>query len=606
MKVYTFIFFIFFITSFNLQASINLQQLAQHPTWLKLGHYKKPTFDESYITNESFFISVNGHKSPFDELKATVHRFNNDSQMQCKYPARYTWLKKQGFTFSQPKALCPELFHWRDEQPIHSISLIFASGYMSNPASLYGHLLLKLNRSTATKNKLLDYSINYGAHVPENENGLVYITKGLFGGYKAGFSDQLFYRHQHNYGEIELRDLWEYRLNLNNDDTTFIVNHLWELLGAQFDYYFADENCAFHIAQLIELVIGEQLTNNSSPWMIPTTVFSKLDQASYNNNKLLKKTLFTPSRSTVFIKFMDNLTASESDIAEKIYNSPEHIKHNEFSTLNVKSKKRIIETLFELVQLQQIKKQDVEHIKGLKSTLIKARLALPIGNEMVVSSYSQQAPHKGQKPSNISTSSTRINEQSSLALGFRLSYFDSLASDVARIAFSNLEMIDSEVSFLNSNVYIDKLHLLDLESFSPAYVKWPQENNWSWKMNAGFERQSTLCQNCTNTFLMGGIGKSFLFNENKTLVFTLANAYVGDLAVTEQLYDSSLELGVITTLYSDIKLRASHEQFILGNNEKSTVQAEISIPINQNFDVRISYKHTNLTSWKLKLNYYWQ
>ncbi len=105
---------------------------------------------------------------------------------------------------------------------------------------------------------------------------------------------------------------------------------------------------------------------------------------------------------------------------------------------------------------------------------------------------------------------------------------------------------------------------------------------------------------------MVGIGKSYLTNNNKTLIFTLANGYIGDLAATDKIYDSSLELGVITTLYSDIKLRASHEQFILGNDEKSSTQAEISIPINQNFDIRFSYKHANLTSWKFKLNYYWQ
>ena len=303
---------------------------------------------------------------------------------------------------------------------------------------------------------------------------------------------------------------------------------------------------------------------------------------------------------------MKKLTSNESTIAEQIYKTPDFLEQDDFISLNIKSKKRIIEILFELAQLQQIKKHNIEHIKSLKKALIKTRLTLPIGNEVHVSSYTQQAPHKGQKPSNMSVSSTQVNKQHNFGLGFRLSYFDSLASDVARIAFSNLEMVDTEVSILNSNLYLDKLHLLDLESFSPAYVKWPKENNLSWKINAGFERQNTLCQSCTNTFVMGGIGKSYLTNNNKTLLFTLANGYIGDLAATDNIYDASLELGLITTLYSDIKLRTSHEQFILGNDDKSSTQAEISIPINQNFDIRVSYKHSNLTSWKLKLNYYWQ
>lgn len=128
----------------------------------------------------------------------------------------------------------------------------------------------------------------------------------MFGGYKAGFSDQLFYRHQHNYGEIELRDLWEYTLNLNERDVAFIANHLWEILGTEFDYYFADENCAFHLAQIIELVIGDQLTSESSPWVIPATIFSRLNTATYQEQSAVKKSHLHP-HVTLYFQNMCNL-----------------------------------------------------------------------------------------------------------------------------------------------------------------------------------------------------------------------------------------------------------------------------------------------------------
>ena len=53
---------------------------------------------------------------------------------------------------------------------------------MSNTASMYGHLLLKFSDSDNHKsNNLLDNSLNYGAIVPNDENPLVYVLRGVFG-----------------------------------------------------------------------------------------------------------------------------------------------------------------------------------------------------------------------------------------------------------------------------------------------------------------------------------------------------------------------------------------------------------------------------------------
>lgn len=595
----------FLFLSFSSFAFNSPHSLANNPIWLKLGHYKSHIKPDSYITNNSFFLAKDGKNNPLSEIKATLHAFDTDASMQCQFPARYQWLTEQGVSFKQGTVECPDLAKWRDSQKIHSVSLVFASGYMSNPASLYGHLLLKLNRSTKTKNQLLDYSINYGAHVPENENGLIYITKGLFGGYKAGFSDQLFYRHQHNYGEIELRDLWEYTLDLTPRDVTFIANHLWELLGTDFDYYFADENCAFHLAQIIELVIGDQLTKSSTPWVIPATIFSRLERAQYNGKKAVKEIKFTPSRNTVFNKHIDGLTTKEIAFVKSIYLSPKVLSSNDFLNLTIHSQKAIIGTLFELVQLKQVQKQTPTLTNKLKKALIKARLKLPIGENKHNYQYSKQPPHKAQKASNTSFTAAHSAANNYFKVGFRLSYFDSLASDIARIPFSNLEMLDTEVTLNNNNFYLNKVHLLDLESFNPNSLDWANETMWSWKINLGFERQESLCRSCKSTFAVGGVGKSWQFNE-QTLTYVLINGAIGDLPLNSHFYDSSVEAGIITGSNSGLKLRASFEQSYLHNKLPGIANLEVSLPINQDLDVRFAIEYANESVWQLKLNYYWQ
>lgn len=605
MKPLFYLISVFLLISFSSSATQSISVLAKHPIWLKLGHYKNQPTTISYITNASFFIADNGRNDPVAELKATIHAFNNQPLTQCRYPARYQWLKEQGLTFSMPAAECPKLQQWREQQAIHSVSLVFASGYMSNPASLYGHLLLKLNRSTESKNKLLDYSINYGAHVPDNENGLVYILKGLFGGYKAGFSDQLFYRHQHNYGEIELRDLWEYTLNLNERDVVFIANHLWEILGTEFDYYFADENCAFHLAQIIELVIGDQLTSEGAPWVIPATIFSRLNTATYQGQSAVKKITFTPSRDTVFAKHVQSLSEKELSFAKQIFAESAVLKSKSFLALPVQSQKAIIGALFELVQVKQIQKQTPVKISELKNALIKARLKLPMGEKKVKFQFTQQPPHQGQKPSNSSVSAVHTAEQTQYTLGFRLSYFDTLASDIARIPFSNLEMLDTELMFTDGETYINKVHLLDLESFNPNQLSWANESKWSWKINVGFDRQPALCRTCKRSFVMGGAGQAWQFSNN-TLAYSLINGYLGDLAKNSHFYDSSVEVGIITGTDSGIKLRASYEKSFLNAKNPAQTKLELAVPINQDIDIRLAVTHANSAMWQLKLNYYWQ
>ncbi|MEI5639313.1 MULTISPECIES: Lnb N-terminal periplasmic domain-containing protein [unclassified Pseudoalteromonas] len=584
-------------------AKPNYIQLAKHPTWLKLGHYKAPLFNKSYVTSDHFFLAKNGHTNPHAELLATVTEFNQHPQSQCRFPARYQWLSAQGITFTAVKSACPDLTQWRDAQKIQSVSLVFASGYMSNPASLYGHMLLKLNRATEKHSKLLDYSINYGALVPDNENGLVYIAKGLFGGYQAGFSDQLFYRHRHNYGEVELRDLWEYQLNLTDAEVQLISNHIWELMGTDYTYYFADENCAYHIARVIELVVGDKLTPNLSPWVIPVTIFSNLAQSQHHGESLIKEVQFTPSRSSVFYQLQQQLSPKESEFAQRIYAQKSLLESAGFNSLPLSSKKRIIEVLFEFVQLQQLKKHRPEHNQTLKQALIASRLTLPPGNELSAKQYQQSAPHKAQKPSSYSLSGASTNHTRFAKAGFRLSYFDSLASDIARVPFSNLEMLDVEVAIKDSTIYLDKLHILDLESFNPAYTDWPNDGGWAWQLSAGFERDRSSCNQCSNTFIAGGVGKSLLFNNDKTLFYGFVNGYMGELANTSHHLEGSVEIGMLTDIYRGVKLRASIER----PYEHATIdrKVEVVMPIHQDLDIRFAYQRKQQTLWQLKINYYW-
>jgi len=68
---------------------------------------------------------------------------------------------------------------------VSSVSLVYATGYLGNPASYYGHVLLKINSDGDTQTALEDQAINFGAIIPDNEGMVSYILKGLMGGYES-------------------------------------------------------------------------------------------------------------------------------------------------------------------------------------------------------------------------------------------------------------------------------------------------------------------------------------------------------------------------------------------------------------------------------------
>jgi hypothetical protein len=61
-----------------------------------------------------------------------------------------------------------------------------------------------------------------------------------------------YYLKVREYSDLENRDIWEYELNLTPEEIDRLLMHAWELGPIHFDYYFFDENCAYHLLGLLE------------------------------------------------------------------------------------------------------------------------------------------------------------------------------------------------------------------------------------------------------------------------------------------------------------------------------------------------------------------
>ena len=176
-------FFLLLICTYYLYSSIhpNLNYLADTKTWRGLLHYEENE-NKSSILNKDFFLAQDGMTNKTHELQETIKRFeNNDITAICKYPARYLWLAKKLSWKHEMRVLtqCKSYNNWILMKNNDSISIVFVSGFLGNPASAFGHSFFKLNQKN-TINHLLDNTISYGAKLPSSYSMLSYMVDGLF------------------------------------------------------------------------------------------------------------------------------------------------------------------------------------------------------------------------------------------------------------------------------------------------------------------------------------------------------------------------------------------------------------------------------------------
>ncbi|WP_346308858.1 DUF4105 domain-containing protein [Limnohabitans sp.] len=251
--------------------------VASDPTWLGLLQVHEGVRTGA----DDFYVSPEG-QTPAQELAQSLAAVQDPAQsatFACRFPARY-WFITHRFGLPGAKEQlrrCERLTTAIEIDRIEGLSLVLVGSYLSNPASSFGHTLLRLHQ-TSDQGIERDLSFNYGAVIPQNENVVAYIAKGVFGWYAAAFSDQEPFVHDITYNHLENRDSWSYAIEHDNDDRLLIALHLWEMAGAKFTYYFFSRNCAWQMANALRLTLAE--ANGPAPsvpwWTLPVDVVHEL------------------------------------------------------------------------------------------------------------------------------------------------------------------------------------------------------------------------------------------------------------------------------------------------------------------------------------------
>ena len=528
-----------------------VSNLAQETTWQRLLHYQSAAFGatESAIHSPEFFLDPKGATDPVAELQATIRalqepvtRGQEDLHAACRFPARRHWLESrvpglQGVLGMQLLDLhCPAFEEWSGPKGPASISLLFANGYLGNPASYYGHLFLKFNSENGGQSYLLDRTENFGALDVKGDNPVQYIVKALVGGYDGGFSQIDFFYHDAAYTEHEFRDLWEYRLDLTPVETRFITAHAWEIHRKRYTYYFFHDNCAFRVAELLELLDGVQAVPRSAPWVIPQAVVSEVAKQSLRGKPLVKQRLLHPSRQSRLYQRFAALSAEQQQALQSVAAGAIDLQDATVRSQPVEDQAKMVDTLLDYYQFTRNsvdssgeKRLPVEYYAALKT-----RLDLPPAQPLPKATPTQAgaAPDAGHPPGWLQLGwGTQEGGGTVQTLRIRPAYYDDLDSEAAQPSWSGLSMGDLQLERQADTVQVKRLDVVAINSHRPSATGLPGDGGGGWVARFGLEKQSLACSDCLlwrlqsdyrkvvslpwrNAMLAAGVGGGLQSNRN--------------------------------------------------------------------------------------------
>jgi Domain of unknown function (DUF4105) len=477
----------------ELQRLAREKGLSRERMWEVLLHYKPAGKGvKSLVVDPAFFNSPEGSRDPEAELFATLASFftgtvkENEEHPQCRFVARYTWLREQlGFDPARlPKASCPKLEKALVEVNPRSLVLVYPNTLLNSPSSMFGHTFLRIN--TTYESDLLSHAVSYAAITGEDP-GPLYPIKGLFGFFPGRYSNLPYYEKVKEYIDIEQRDIWEYPLNLTTEEAYRTFLHVWEMKDFYSDYYFFDENCSFELLFLIEagrpsLRLTDEFYGKWRFWVIPVDTVR-----AAQNLGIVDRVTYRPSRATKILRIASDMDGRLKDSTFAVVDGkipPAKVLTTE---LAIPEKRAVLDLAAELTQYRFSKgKLEPEVYKKQFLDILSARSTLGTPAEEPYRIETPVPPDQGHLSSRFRTGGGYRTDSWFGEFEWRAAYHDITDLDDGYVRGAQINFMDLSLRyyFEDEALRLHRLHLIDILSLAPWNGIFKPI---SWKVNFGAE-----------------------------------------------------------------------------------------------------------------------
>lgn len=495
--------------------SADPRALAQAPYWHKLLHYRHDFLGRwrSEAYTPSFFLSPRGKTDPAAEFDATLAAMRTDAagdaSAACRFPARRRWLVAQGLLPATAPD-CPALHEWLTGINPDQATLIFAADYLNNPSSAFGHTLLRIDTPGQSEDsRLLSYAINFAANTNES-NGVLFAYHGLTGGYPGQYSVMAYYQKVREYSDLEDRDLWEYRLSLSREEIVRMLEHLWELKGVAFPYYFLLQNCSWQLLGLLDIAReGLELQQHFGLYAIPTdTLRTVVDTPG-----MLAATVYRPSAGTKLLyreRFNSRpLNAVAAKLAEAAPGQPA-------PTLPARDAVAALETAHDLLYYRFLAHDVDPKVASTRlRELLLQRSRFDIDSPDMTPPRPAQTPAEGHLTRRLRLAAYTSEDDSGLLLGLRPAYHDLVDPHAGYRRGAQINFLDGELAWSaeTERMRLNHLTLVGIDSL-PAHDAFLTP--MSWYLDVGWRRlpldrqgDPSRHEQHLNFQVIGGAGATF-------------------------------------------------------------------------------------------------
>ena len=583
------------------------KQLDQTRQWHLFLHYKETWLGghESEADGMGFFNAPDGKTDPKAELIATLRNFFKDPNSlkpkeehpQCNFPARYKWLKQQlSIDPDQlPKADCSRFEKWMGQLDPQSVTLVFASFYMNNPASMFGHTFLRVDsKQEDGKQTLSNYGVNYAATV-DSGNTLLYAFKGLFGYFKGEFSVFPYYLKVQEYSNWESRDLWEYQLNLKPDQIDTLLLHLWELGGTYFDYYYLQENCSYHMLTILEVANPDlHLSEDFILAVQPADTIKILAE----QEGLITKVTYRPAILSRMEHKIDQMNDVEKDVLYDLVENGDALKEAPYQQLEIPQKALILDTYLDYLEHEGLGEADFDPKKPLRipHVVLLERSKLKYKRQHTKMTEFSAPPETAHGADRFRLGIGVNDNELFQEIAYRPTLHDIMARDKGYKEDSQFMFLDIAARYYyeSKRYRLDRLRLLDIVSLTPYE---PIFKKPSWKINLGLDTIRDLdCDYC-NSF-KGNIGYGYSYkpnHESPYILFIMAEVEAETSGYLEENYRAGggASGGMFINFGESWRLQmtAEYKRFPLGNtSEYIRYESKLRYSPYKDVDLRLEYQ----------------
>ncbi|MCG8419587.1 MAG: DUF4105 domain-containing protein [Proteobacteria bacterium] len=548
----------------ELIARAHAMGLAESSQWLRLGHWKASGWSrlwfigalsgwQSEADGGDFFLARNGKSSPSAELNATLRAFTRptpagDEHAICRFPARFRWLHRQ-LRFDRDRLAAPRCgkfeAYLKSVKPKSAI-VVFSSYFLSKAASAFGHTFLRIEKDEphagTERRQLLDTGIDYSATVTTS-NALIYGIMGMIGGFRGTFRKLPYYYKVREYNDFDTRDIWEYRLDLSDEQLFMLVAHLWELGSTYFDYFYFTENCSYHILGAIEAARPdiELLSGVKSPVIPADTI-----KALFSVPGLVVDVAYRPSLMTQFRHRVEGMSDVQLDTVEKLVEAPD----SQFpDSMTTRQRIQVLDAAADLVDIKYSKTLLVDlgsEPSRLKLRLLerRARIGQPSADVSVAIPWHKQ-PHVGHGSRRIGIGAgTMRGADEYLSLQLRVTLHDLADPAPGYPELSQIEFLPFELRY-----FPDRQRLRFERASLVRIVHLNSQGRFnrriSWKVDVGGTRiYDRGCDGCFVGVALvgGGIAKSL--SGDRVALFTTLDTYFMAGPDLNGIEDAPIRLGI--------------------------------------------------------------